>query len=389
MIRIQDESDCCGCTACANICPFNAITMVKDKMGFSYPIVNVDKCTDCGLCNKTCQFVHDYKTYSGSFEKKVYGVRYRKEEQLLRSQSGAASFAIVEAFIKIGGVVYGVGYKDDSFYVCHKRVESLKDAEQFVGSKYVQSDLNNCFLEIKDDLINGKKVLFIGTGCQVAGLKSYIPVKLHESLYTVDIVCHATPSPAIWKDNIEYLERKNGARIVEVNFRDKKYGWRSFYETYKLSNGKEIRSESYTFLFFEHLSMRKSCSKCPFTNVERVGDLSISDFWGWHKFHEEWNDNKGVSMIMINTDKGLDIFERIKNKILYIESNMQQVLELQPQLSYPSKLNKKYVLFQKDYERYGYCYVLKKYGNESLKEKVKSIFRPFYLNIYKLKSIVK
>ena len=207
MIKIVEKKDCCGCTACASICPHNSITMKPDVMGFLYPVVDMTSCVECGLCEKVCQFHDDYKRYGNYNVPEVYGCRHKDLEELSHSQSGAAAWAITQTFLESPGVVYGVGYESVT-HIVHKRATSLDECQEFRGSKYVQSDLRGVFRQVKNDLKEGYRVLFFGTACQVSGLKSYIPVSLHERLFIVDIVCHATPSPAFWKSYVEYMQCK-------------------------------------------------------------------------------------------------------------------------------------------------------------------------------------
>lgn len=233
MIVIADPRNCCGCTACQSICPHDAISMCPDPLGFLYPKVDVSKCVECGLCEKVCQFNEHYDTSLNLREPEAYAVRHKDMDELMRSRSGAAFVAISDYVLENGGVVYGAGYKDH-FRVSHKRAASKQERDEFRGSKYVQSDLSDVFRAVRKDLQDGLFVLFSGTPCQTAGLNAYIGPKLRERLLLVDIVCHGVPSPYIWRDYLDFLERKRGARIVCVNFRDKvKYGWDAHLETYR------------------------------------------------------------------------------------------------------------------------------------------------------------
>lgn len=359
MISIKDKKECSGCTACASVCPHNAIQMQPDVLGFLYPVIDADLCVECGLCDKVCQFNNKYSRYNNFETPMVYGSRHKEEKELEISQSGAASWAIMQCFLEQSGVVYGVGY-DDLTHIVHKRAVTIEDCEEFRGSKYVQSDLRNIFDSIKKDLISGQRVLFFGTACQVAGLKAFIPKKLHSSLTTVDLVCHAVPSPAVWKSYIEYFENKQKAKVINVNFRNKKYGWHSHSETILFNNGTEITSDTYFDLFYKHLTIRPSCSNCHFTNFNRVSDVTIGDFWGWEKSYSDWNDNKGVSLFMVNSQKGLELRESLKKYMEFIESDVAKCS--QPQLRGPVELHKDYMDVVALFEKSGFEGVAKKYG---------------------------
>lgn len=233
----KEKSDCCGCTACASICAHDAIVMKPDGMGFLYPEVNKDKCMECGLCVKACAFNADYDKSLNLSMPIVYGARHKDMAEVMKSRSGAAFVAISDYVLDNGGVVYGAGYTDH-FRVVHKRATTKSERDEFRGSKYVQSDLTGIFRQIKEDLKSGLTVLFSGTPCQTSGLNSYVGKKLRENLVLIDIVCHGVPGPYIWRDYLSYLEKKQGAAIEVVNFRDKeRYGWRAHKESFKFVGG--------------------------------------------------------------------------------------------------------------------------------------------------------
>lgn len=249
MIKIIRPEDCCGCTACASVCIHDAISMESDGLGFFYPKVDETKCVKCGICEKICQFHEEYDRYDNYETPVVYGGRHRDVDELSRSQSGACSFSLISKFLEKKGIVYGVSFTKN-FHVVHKRAETINDCEGFRGSKYVQSDLRGIFRLIKEDLKNGQRVLFIGTGCQVSGLKSYLPNNYHKNLFVIDIVCHAVPSPAVWEAYVNYLQKKRGKKIVKAYFRNKKYGWHSHIETFIFEDGKEISLDTFRRYFF-------------------------------------------------------------------------------------------------------------------------------------------
>ncbi|MBO5187186.1 MAG: Coenzyme F420 hydrogenase/dehydrogenase, beta subunit C-terminal domain [Prevotella sp.] len=232
MIKITNPADCCGCTACADICAHEAITMEPDALGFLYPRVDETKCVDCGLCEKVCAFNDQYDKSLALPIPDAYAARHRDVNEIMKSRSGAVFVAISDYVLENGGVVYGAGYKDH-FRVVHKRAATKEERDEFRGSKYVQSDLTGVFSRVRQDLKNGLTVLFSGTPCQTAALNSYVGKKLRENLLLIDIVCHGVPGPFVWRDYIEYIEKKQGARVSVVNFRDKKYGWRTHYETFE------------------------------------------------------------------------------------------------------------------------------------------------------------
>ncbi len=237
MIQINNPADCCGCTACASICAHDAIKMKPDVLGFLYPEVDKEKCVDCGSCDKVCAFNDHYDTSLNLEKPLAYAARHKDMNEIETSRSGAAFIAISDYILEQGGVVYGAGYADH-FRVVHKRATTKEERNEFKGSKYVQSDMNTVFHQVKQDLRNGLTVLFSGTPCQTSGLDSYVGKRLRENLFLVDVVCHGVPGPYLWRDYIAYLENEQGSPIVWVDFRDKqKYGWAAHHETFKFFKG--------------------------------------------------------------------------------------------------------------------------------------------------------
>ena len=371
MINIINKEDCCGCTACVSICAHKAITMKPDTLGFLYPEVDVNKCTNCGLCEKVCAFNDNYDTSMNLETPYVYGARHKDIKEVETSRSGAAFIAISDWILNQGGIVYGVGY-ERHFKVVHKRAVTKEQRNEFKGSKYVQSDLNDIFIQVKDDLRNGKIVLFSGTPCQTSGLNSYIGNKLRQNLYLVDIVCHGVPAPYIWRDYIKYFERKYERKIVSVDFRDKNvYGWNSHKETFILDNGVKVypKFHPYSTLFCSSIMYRPSCGNCHFCNTKRPSDITIADFWGCEKTNQSINkDDKGVSLLLINTIKGNKVFNDIKDLLDSYKVKLEDCL--QPNLMYPTKLSSKSDEFEKLYQINGFEYIIKKYTKLGLKYRI-------------------
>lgn len=383
MVNITDKSQCCGCTACANICAHEAITMEPDALGFLYPKVDESKCVDCGLCDKVCAFNDNYDKSLNLPTPDVYGARHKDMDEVMKSRSGAAFIAISDYILDNGGVVYGVGYKDH-FRVAHKRATTEEERDDFRGSKYVQSDLTGIFKQVKGDLKNGLTVLFSGTGCQCAGLNSYIGQKLRSNLILIDIVCHSVPGPYLWRDYLILLEQKHCGSIVSFNFRNKtKYGWKAQVETFVMNNGEEHSSKLFTKLFQSCLIMRPSCSKCHFCNTTRPSDITLADLWDrGHNFPEVNKDNKGESLLLVNTEKGRGIFDAVKDKLDYFQTTTDKVM--QGHLREPSKIHSQAKQFAEYYGKYGFERTMKHFGyigwRCKFKEIKKRIFRIFHNN---------
>ena len=359
MIHISNPEECCGCTACASICSHDAISMQPDALGFLYPIVDMSKCTDCHLCEKVCAFNDHYDTSQNLPEPEFYGIRHKDINEIENSRSGAAFVALSDWILERGGIVYGAGY-EEHFKVVHKRATTKEARDEFRGSKYVQSDLRGILRQVKKDLEAGFMVMFSGTPCQTAGLNSYIGQKLRKNLFLVDIVCHGVPAPNIWRDYLTYLENKQGAKIIWVNFRDKQmFGWAAHKESFKFAND-NTNKKTFRYRFYTYYYFRPSCSICHFTNTTRPSDITLADFWGWEKTDPNFNaDNKGASLVIINTVKGTYLFSEIQNSIHTILVKKEN--SLQPTLCHPTQQYSKRDEFARQYETKGFDYVLWQY----------------------------
>lgn len=380
MIKINNPADCCGCTACASICNHDAITMKPDALGFLYPQVDENKCTNCGLCEKVCSFNDNYDTSLNFPEAKAYGARHKDINEVMKSRSGAVFVALSDYVLDRGGVVYGAGYTDH-FRVVHKRATSKVERDEFRGSKYVQSDVNSIFRQVKNDLKDGLTVLFSGTPCQTSGLSSYIGKTLRENLILVDLVCHGVPGPYLWRDFLSYLEKREGKKITLVNFRDKEeFGWKAHRETFVFDE--KMGGETwYTKTFYQHIIFRHSCGNCHFCNLKRPSDITIADFWGWEKTGSKINtDDKGLNLVLVNTSKGKDVFDLIKDNLQVIDASPEAYM--QPNLKEPSRIHRLRMQFENDYTRKGFEYVFnKKYDERPLWKRFSS---KIYVPILKL-----
>lgn len=368
MIINKFKSECCGCTACENICPQHAISMQADDLGFLYPHVDDRKCINCHLCIRICPFKSDSKRISNQISSITYAVKHKNTNEVESSQSGAAFIALSDRIIEEGGIVYGVGYTNH-FRVTHKKAQTITERNEFKGSKYVQSNLDKTFLQIKKDLTDGLKVMFTGTPCQTAGLLSYIDDTLQKNLFIVDCACHGVASPSLWRDYIAYLEKKEKQIIETLQFRDKKIGgWKSHIESFKFKDGK---TRTYSYLFYTSFTIRESCFKCPFTNLQRPSDITIADFWGIENTRAArlGEDNKGCSLVILNSEKGKEWFNSIKEDVYYIPVDISDCL--QPNLKSPTPKPAKRDAFEYDYIHKGFEHVMYKYGSTGWKYRLK------------------
>jgi len=334
--------------------------MKPDGLGFLYPEVDESVCVDCGLCEKVCAFTSYYETPTNLESPILYGARCKDIREVEKSRSGGVFAVVSDYILERGGAIYGAGL-DSSFRVIHKRATNRIERDELRGSKYVQSDIRGIFGAVSVDLKNGLDVLFSGTPCQTAGLQSFLSLRRIDSsrLFVCDIVCHGVPSPYIWRDYLNYIRRKEGQDIINVNFRDKKkFGWSAHKESFRLA---DTYTYTYTYTFYQHIMFRHSCGVCPYTNVRRTGDMTFADYWGWEKTGSHLNDDdKGISLIFLNTPKGRDMFENIKDKLYIVPTTIEQ--SLQPNLQHPSQIHPKRLQFENDYIKKGFLYAMKHYG---------------------------
>ena len=355
------KEQCCGCRACEQVCPQNAIFMNADSEGFLYPKIDVSRCIDCSLCEKVCSFS---KCTLDSTVKPIDTLiaKHCNLEIRKHSRSGGLFVALSDEIFQQGGVVYGVRL-NNNFCAVHSRATSSDERDAFCGSKYVQSDTNSVFRSVYEDLKQGLPVLFSGTGCQIDGLKGYLGVKgIREEmrlLYTCDIVCHGVVSPMVWMDNVLDIKRKYGDEILRIDFRNKKYGWNSHTETYEFRD-KVVDSELYTSVFYEHVALRPSCYHCPYASTNRISDITLADAWHIKRYAPDWDDDMGVSLLLVNSKRGSDLLHCAK----HLEcKNIELEKMMQPNLSHPTQQPSWRFAFWEEYRKKGFsqvanrCYV--------------------------------
>lgn len=246
-----------------------------------------------------------------------YAIKHKNNDVISKSRSGGMFTAITDYVLNNDGIVYGV-VLNEKLEAVHIRSNNIDDRNRMRGSKYVQSKLGDTFRQIKKDLDDNLLVLFSGTSCQIGGLKKYLSNREYKNLICIDIVCHGVPSPKVWKDYLVWQEKHHHSKVVSANFRNKKYGWREHIETLQFINGKSIKSKIFTKLFYSNLILRPSCYNCPFKSINHPGDITIADYWGIENNVPEFDDNKGVSLVLVNNDKGIELLNKIKH-ILYIQ----------------------------------------------------------------------
>lgn len=337
-IEIINKSDCTGCQACAEMCLKRCIKMQQDREGFVYPVVNEQACVSCGKCIKVCP-VKAHK--EENTVKNVYAVKNKNENTRATSSSGGMFFELASEIINEGGVVFGCAMNKE-LVAEHIAVYDIAGLEALKSSKYVQSDVKDTYEQTKKLLENGKKVLYSGTPCQIAGLKNYLN-KEYEKLILVDVLCHGVPSPGVLKDYLEILKEKYGSKPISINFRSKEKSWKRLYIDVRFKDGQRYFTfcgyDRYLSMFLNNMSLRPSCYDCKFTTMYRQGDITLGDFWGIGEKYPKRDDDKGISLVITNTDKGSRLFERIGNRLNFFESNIDLAAAGQRTLSAPIKKN--------------------------------------------------
>ncbi|MBE6052186.1 MAG: 4Fe-4S dicluster domain-containing protein [Clostridium sp.] len=368
------KEDCTGCEACFNICKNNAIKMIEDEVGFFYPEINEELCLNCNLCSKVCPILNK-ENLCEKKDVEVLAASNNKKEILDKSASGGVFSALAEYVILKNGVVYGAGF-DKDFELNHMSAKSMEEIDPLRSSKYLQSRINYIYREVEGDLNNEKLVLFVGTPCQVSGLKSFLR-KEYENLITVDLFCHGVPSEKLFKDHIKFLEEKYRGKITEFYFRNKKYGWKNF-TTLKIKIGdkyKYLKSDfdSYMNFYTSLLSLRPSCYNCKFSKLPRNCDFSIADYWGIDE-NIVGKDllNAGVSLVVLNSKKAKDIMVELNGSFKLYKGNLEEAIKGNGTIT--DNINKKpkgfKENFKKDYAEQGYNYIRKRYFNIPLKVRI-------------------
>ena len=300
MIRIVDKQKCSGCTACMAACLAQCIIMRRDRQGFEYPMANPDLCLNCGKCEKVCPVLNPLDS---SLVLSSYSVRV--PEYVAESSSGGVFPSLAKSVVANGGVVFGAVINPD-MTVGHAEAVDMAGVEAMRGSKYVQSDMYDSYSEVRQYLDGGRNVMFTGTPCQVAGLNSYLG-KSYDNLLTVEMVCHGAPSPGLWEKYVQALGQKYGSPITSVKFRDKSYGWRHYGFTVTAGNEKfsvPYKEDPYMMLFLQDLTLRPSCYSCPAKNGRSHADITLADLWNVAEVASHFDDDKGVSLVLVNSPKG-------------------------------------------------------------------------------------
>lgn len=391
MVLFEENKDCCACGACMNICPRQAISMKEDAAGFIYPVIEEEKCIKCGLCKKACSFRKE-NNVSMKESIKVYAAAATEDEVLKAAASGGIFSVLAKNVLLNNGIVYGAVLirENEQFVVKHIGIDDIADLWMLQGSKYVHSELGFTYQEVKEKLLNDKIVLFSGTPCQIAGLRSFLG-KEYEKLVTVDVICHGVPNKRFFNSYINVLERKLKGNIYTYIFRDKTLGQGMHTKVEycdKKGNGKVFITDgyltSYFFLFLKSYIYRENCYTCPYAQEKRLSDITIGDFWGIYNVHSteveksKMSDDKGISCVLVNTDKGKKVIEAVSKDLYMFESTFDKASAYNGQLKCPSPRSQERDKVIEIFEKDGFEAVDKYYKNKFRKERM----------YYKIKSMI-
>jgi len=373
MMNIIEKTQCTGCTACAMLCPCECIQMIKDDEGFLYPEVDATKCIQCGICREKCPVLRKEKRISC---KETYAYAAWAKNDVIRAKSSSGGvFSLIASWIfQHKGIVVGAGV-DKDFSVKHMSVECEEDLDKLRGSKYMQSVLGQSYGMVKENLKLGKWVLFSGTPCQIAGLYQYLGCN-YERLITQDIVCHGVPSPDIWEEYLLYQKEKNKrSEIIGIDFRDKRTGWKGYSITIEFDDNVEYSSIASKDLmmkaFLKDLCLRPSCYRCEFKQHVKQSDITLADFWGIENVVPDWDDDKGVSLVMINSEKGKWIFSEIKEQVVCSEVDRGEALKYNPSAIRSSKKPENREKFIRCVKEDGFRNAANKYLRQSILKRIK------------------
>lgn len=315
MIEIKDKIKCCGCTACANVCPKSAIIMLPDEEGFYYPVTNMELCVDCGVCNKVCPILNREKVKEHA---QGYIIRHKDMDIVEQSTSGGAFTAFASYLLSQGAVVYGAGYDENMRVIC-KMAQSEEQLAEMRGSKFVQSQLGNTYKKIEIQLNSGLKVLFTGTPCQVSGLLNYLGGK-PSNLICMDFVCRGVPSPKLWENYVKMMEKKYGSKMIGARFKHKTYGYHTTTMKVDFESGKTWygsgRVDPMMKAFVNELASRPSCSACVFKGVGRLSDITMFDCYEFGEITGENDDDKGYTSLLIHTETGYKLLKEIADRLV-------------------------------------------------------------------------
>lgn len=379
MIEIKDKVDCCGCNACGDVCPQDAITFKTDIEGFWYPEVDKEKCVDCGLCENVCPVMHSKELKKNDLLQSIcYAAEHKNLEVVFDSTSGGLFSAMADIMYLQNGFVGGAVF-NENFSVRHFISADKKDLPLLRSSKYLQSNLEGFYKDVRDLLCKKEKVLVCGTPCQMAALRAFLR-KDYDNLIIADFICRGINSPKVWRKYLDSFEERYGSKVVYCKAKSKEYGWRNLTQKVILENGKhyyETRNQSnFTKGYLQTgVYCRPSCYDCKFKGYPRMADITLADFWGIEKVDRSMEKDLGTSLVMVNSRKGESFFEQVKSRINFVHVPFESIEIGNPALNLsvaPPKVNRKQ--FFEDLEQMNFLQIAEKYITTckfSLKQQLK------------------
>ena len=339
MIHIQNKTDCCGCNACGDICPKNAITFRTDPEGFWYPEVDPCKCIECGLCEKVCPVLNVKELKKNDLAEPVcYAAEHRNLEVIFDSTSGGVFSAMAEILYRSGGYVGGAVFNED-FSVSHYISADKGDLPRLRSSKYLQSSLEGFYARVGALVKAGEQVLVCGTPCQMAALRAFLG-KDYDNLLIADFICRGINSPKVWQKYLKSFEERYGSPVVYAKAKSKEYGWRNLTQKVILADGRHLyetlEQSNFTKGYLRtNVYCRPSCYDCKFKGFPRIADITLADFWGIEKVDRSMEKNLGTSLVLLNSQKGVRFFERFKARLHCFPVAFDSILAGNPALTRP------------------------------------------------------
>lgn len=382
MISISKKQNCSGCFACFNVCPQKCIIMKQDEEGFHYPDVDKIKCINCSACEKVCPILNNKQMDN---KPDAYACYNKDEDIRLQSSSGGIFTLVAENVINNNGVVFGACF-DDNFHVVHDFTETKEGLSRFRGSKYVQSKIGDAYKKVKDFLYEEREVLFTGTPCQIGGLKSYLK-KEYDNLFCIDVICHGVPSPTVWDDYVKYRGNLSNERIQRIVFRRKDEGWRLFSMAFSFKDDTEYREnlnkDLFMQAFLKDACLRPSCYECNFKTLYRQSDITLGDFWGVENIAHHIDDDKGTSLIFVNSAKGQSMFNKIQDNLIYLKVDIIDAVKYNSAAIKSVLLTKRRDKFFKFYNKIAIDKAIKRATKDSLMFRYKKLMYRVYSKIKK------
>ena len=375
MITIDDPEMCSGCGACIESCPQGCISFKSDCEGFLYPEINEIKCVKCGICDTVCPFLNCIENLH--YDPVVIAAKANDDQIRFTSSSGGLFSVLALNVLHQDGYVCGAVMSDDLRSVHHIIIKDEEELYRMRGSKYVPCEMGSIYSKVKKLLDLGKIVLFSGVSCQIAGLNSYLK-KSYENLYTIEILCHGVPSPILWQKYLDYWEKKHNANVVDIGFRSKRFSWRQLGNVYSDKQSKRCYEfafvNPYFRMFNSEMALRKSCYRCRVKQGRSGADISLGDFWHLEDFRPDFYDNKGISLVLINTEKGNNLFASVHEDIKYTCDGIdfEKVARFNPGVSRSLTTSSERTSFYIDINNMRFKRFIRKYVHLPLRRRIKA-----------------